>query len=199
MTEKGPKKATLYQLIKNLPVSERVAVEHFLDYLQNKRVKQTMQRLAGESAPYDTDFYGWTQIQAAALRDEELKWLKDLDLDLDNLAEEIESLGNEQRHAIRSHLRNLLLHLLKWRYQTDRRGESWFASIDNAREEIADRLEINRSLRPELEAFFAWAYPRARRKAQRQTGIPLDTFPETCPWPLERVLDEDFFPEAPAQ
>ena len=52
---------------------------------------------------YDTDFYAWTQAQAAALRDG--KWDT---LDRANLAEEIESLGRSERYAIESHLQNLL-------------------------------------------------------------------------------------------
>jgi hypothetical protein len=138
---------------------------------------------------YDTDFYAWTQAQAAALRDR--KWTT---LDVEHLAEEIASLGNEQRHAVRSHLRVLLWHLLKWAYQPDHRSPSWLTSIGNARAEIADRLEDQPSLRPLVPALLASAYPRARRLAAAETDLPLATFPEVCPWPIERVLDDDFWP-----
>jgi hypothetical protein len=104
---------------------------------------------------YEDDFYAWTHAQAAALRAKD--WAA---LDLEHVAEEIESLGNEQRHAVRSHLRVLLWHLLKWAYQPDHS-----------------------------------AYPRARRLASAETGLPLATFPEVCPWPVEQVLDADFWPE----
>jgi hypothetical protein len=60
---------------------------------------------------YDTDFYGWTQAQAAALRAHESKTL-----DWDHLAEEIESLGQRDRDAIESQLVRLLLLLLKLTY-----------------------------------------------------------------------------------
>jgi hypothetical protein len=139
---------------------------------------------------YDTDFYTWTQTQAAALRAKD--WAA---LDLDHLAEEIEALGNEQRHAVRSHLRVLLWHVLKWAYQPDHRGPSWRTSILNARVEIADRLEDYPSLRPRVPTLLASAYPRARRLASAETGLPLATFPEACPWTVEQVLDEDFWPE----
>jgi Domain of unknown function DUF29 len=139
---------------------------------------------------YDTDFYAWTQAQATALRAKELKAL-----DWDHLAEEIESLGNEQRHAVRSHLRVLLWYLLKWAYQPDHRGASWLTSIGNARAEIADRLEDYPSLRPLVPALLSSAYPRARRLAAAETGLPLGAFPETCPWTVGQVLDEDFWPE----
>ena len=58
---------------------------------------------------YDTDFYTWTQQQAAALRAKDWPGL-----DVANLAEEIGSLGNEQAHAVESHLVIALTHLLKW-------------------------------------------------------------------------------------
>jgi Domain of unknown function DUF29 len=139
---------------------------------------------------YDTDFYTWTQAQAAALRAKDVAAL-----DLEHLAEEIEALGNEQRHAVRSHLRVLLWHGLKWAYQPDHRTPSWRTSILNVRAEIADRLEDEPSLRPLVPALLASAYPRARRLAADETGLPLATFPETCPWTIAQVLDEDFWPE----
>jgi uncharacterized protein DUF29 len=139
---------------------------------------------------YDTDFYQWTQAQAAALRAKD--WAA---LDLEHLAEEIASVGNEQRHAVRSQLRVLPWHVLKWAYQPDHRTTSWRTSILNARAEIADRLADYPSLRPLVPALLASAYPRARRLAAAETGLPLATFPETCPWPVEQVLDEDFWPE----
>ena len=91
--------------------------------------------MAPDTAPlYDTDFFLWTQVQAAALRDGKAQ-----ELDWANLAEEIESLGKSDRRALGSHLRNLVLHLLKWHGQPTGRdtGHSWRSSIRNARAEIA--------------------------------------------------------------
>jgi hypothetical protein len=79
-------------------------------------------------ASYDTDFYQWTQAQAAHLRAKQ--WPA---LDVDHLAEEIESLGASDRRALLSHLMLLSQHLPKWRYQPQRRGENWRQSIDHAR------------------------------------------------------------------
>jgi len=141
---------------------------------------------------YDTDFYQWTQAQAAHLRAKE--WPA---LDIDHLAEEIESLGASDRRALRSYLMRLSQHLLKWRYLPQRRGESWQQSIDNARLQIELIVEDSHSLRDFLPEAFAWAYPRARKEAAKETRLPLTTFPEACPWSLEQVLDEDFLPEEP--
>jgi hypothetical protein len=142
---------------------------------------------------YDTDFYAWTQAQAAALRAKDLTAL-----DLEHLAEEIESVGASDRRAIRSHLRVLLTHALKWAYQPDRRSESWRSSISMARIFIEETLHDSPSLRTFLPEAWAWAYPHARRLAALETGLPLATFPEACPWPIEQVLDEDFWPEVDA-
>jgi Domain of unknown function DUF29 len=137
---------------------------------------------------YDADFYAWTQAQADALRAKQ--WNA---LDLDHLAEEIQELGNEQEHAVVSHLRNLTLHLLKVAYQRQRRL-TWLRSIRNAREEIEWRLQRSPSLRPRLPEFLAWAYPRARKAAAEETRLPLATFPDTCPWTLEQLQDDEFLP-----
>jgi hypothetical protein len=140
---------------------------------------------------YETDLYAWTQAQAAALRAKE--WER---MDLANLAEEIESLGSEQAHAVESHLAILLMHLLKWRYQPARRSRSWRLSIRNARIEIRKRLRRSPSLRPELPTILLDAYADARKLAMDDTGLPLATLPEACLWNLEQLLDEDFLPEA---
>jgi hypothetical protein len=116
-------------------------------------------------------------------------------LDLAHLVEEIEDLGNEQRHAVESHLRILLAHLLKWVYQPQRRQRSWRVSIGNARAEIAQRLRTSPSLHGQLPKLLGWAYPKARRLARDETDLSLATFPELCPWSPEQLLDEDFLPE----
>ena len=77
---------------------------------------------------YDTDFYAWTQEQAAQLRAKVWE-----DLDLENLPEEIEALGKSDRRAVQSHLVVLIQHLLKWAYQPQQReryGAGWQAGID---------------------------------------------------------------------
>jgi Domain of unknown function DUF29 len=143
---------------------------------------------------YEVDFYQWTQAQAAALRSNDLGAL-----DLEHLAEEIESIGASERRAIRSHLCVLLMHRLKWTYQPDKRSESWRSSMYTARVFIEETVQDSPILRGFLPEALGWAYPRARTDVAVETGLPLATFPETCPWPLERVLDEDFFPEEAAQ
>jgi predicted nucleic acid-binding Zn-ribbon protein len=140
---------------------------------------------------YETDFDAWAAQQAAALRAKD--WAA---LDLEHLAEEVEDLRKVERNAIRSRLRLAVSHLLKWREQPQKRSESWRATITEARRRIQEDLESSRNLARELDPFLAWAYPRARREAAKDTGLPRATFPEACPWTVAQVLDEDFWPEA---
>ena len=142
---------------------------------------------------YDTDFYQWTQAQAAALRAKQ--WPA---LDVDHLAEEIESLGASDRRAIRSYLRVLTQHLLKWAYQPQERalqGAGWRGSIRHARQEIELILDDSPSLRRFLPEALLWSYRHGRVEAADETALPLAAFPETCPWSPEQLLDEDFWPE----
>jgi hypothetical protein len=141
---------------------------------------------------YEQDFYDWTQQTAALIRARQ--WY---DLDPVALAEEVESLGISQKHALGSHLKTLVMHLLKWHYQPSMRqtGHSWQSSIINARDEIASILEDVPSLQPLVAELLTKRYPAARRLAHVETGLPLSTFPDTCPWPPEQVLDADFWPD----
>ena len=141
---------------------------------------------------YDTDLYAWTQAQAAAIRAKDAAAL-----DIEHLAEEVEDLGRAVRKGIGSQLERLLLHLLKWQYDpaTDPR-RLWRVTIRHARREMADDLAENRSLHGYPAARLSLAYRRARLDAADDTGLPLTTFPEACPWPVDQVLDEEFWPEA---
>ena len=145
---------------------------------------------------YDQDFYAWTQEQAALLREGAVQ-----DLDLTNLAEEIESLGKSEMRALESHLEVLVLHLLKWQYQPARRqtGHSWRATIRTQRAALADMLEESPSMARELFTLLTKGYSLARQWASDDTHLPLATFPVECPWSLEQVLAEDFWPEGGPQ
>jgi len=139
---------------------------------------------------YRTDFYAWTQEQVALLAAEE--WEK---LDTQNIKEEIESMGISQRNALTSRLKILLMHLLKWRYQSERNyGNSWHNTIEDQRFEIEVLLRASPSLRREVPEEIAYVYPKARKKAALETGLALTTFPTDCPWTVEEILDEEFLP-----
>jgi len=140
---------------------------------------------------YEQDFYAWTQQQATLLRTGELAGL-----DSEHLAEELESMGGSERQALSSRLTELLMHLLKWRYQPERRGNSWLSSINKQRIGIEVLLEESPSLKVQLSQWFEKAYQRTRRYAAVETHLPIATFSETCPFTEEQALDPEFWPES---
>jgi len=145
---------------------------------------------------YDQDFYTWTQTTTALIRAG--KWL---DIDAESLAEEVESLGKIQQRELSSRLDVLLLHLLKWQYQPEKRqtGQSWRSTIRTQRRELRRLLMQNPGLQPLVESAITDSYAEARLDAVDETGLPLATFPSSCPWTLRQVLDADFWPEAPVE
>ena len=145
---------------------------------------------------YVQDFYAWTQRQAALMRAGRLS-----ELDRDNLAEEIESMGNEVLHAVRSYLRRAVEHLLYLQFSpaSDPR-EHWADELHRFRREIADRLEDSPSLRRKLDDAFARAWKNARSDALRKLARDgVRDLPDDCPYTLEQLLDLDWLPQASTQ
>ena len=145
------------------------------------------------AALYAQDFYTWTQTTAALIRAG--KWA---DIDAESLAEEVESLGKSQQRELASRLDVLLMHLLKWQYQPERRqtGHSWRSTIRTERRELRRLLVQNPGLQQMVIAAMADSYAEARLDAADETDMPLATFPQSCPWTPTQILDVDFFPEA---
>ncbi len=144
---------------------------------------------AVDVAGYDQDFYLWTQQQAALLRQGSLTAV-----DVENLAEEIESMGKSDQRSLGSFLENILMHLLKWQFQPERRCNSWIESIGNGRNEAERLLEYSPSLAPHIPALLTAEYRRARKEAARETRLPLATFPEQCPFTVDQIIG-DYWPE----
>jgi len=140
---------------------------------------------------YDTDFYGWVQSQLEALRSGEID-----NLDLDNLIEEVESMGRSEQRALESRLEVLLAHLLKWRFQPSRRGASWELTIEEQRRRLSDRLKQNPSLKSKLPDVQKVAYRYAIFRAVKETGMDRSAFPVQCPWTFEQITDPNFWPDA---
>lgn len=143
---------------------------------------------------YEADFNLWLEKQALALQQGRFE-----DLDIENLVEEIESLSRSDKRALRSHLRILLIHLLKWKYQSDHRSRTWQISVRNARREIRELLVDSPSLKPYVTETLEACHQDARVDATDETGLVLETFPQKSPFSIEEVLDIDFLPEASSQ
>ncbi len=142
------------------------------------------------SKPYATDFNQWISETAQLLR--ERRWQ---DIDLPSLIDEVEDLGKRERRAIASQLTRLLLHLLKWHYQPQRRSDSWLDSITDARTQIELAIEDSPSFTGYLAEALDKSYQRSRRQAAKQTSLDISTFPEACPYSLTQILAEDWLPE----
>ncbi len=77
---------------------------------------------------YEEDFYAWALNNADLLRQGRFT-----EIDVDNIAEELESMGRSERRQLANRLEVLLAHLLKWRYQPARRGNGWRYTISECR------------------------------------------------------------------
>ena len=138
---------------------------------------------------YETDFYAWTQRQAALLRAEEFE-----QIDWNNLIEEIESLGRSEKHEVESRLIVIIMHLLKLQQQPARRTRSWNVTISTQRVDLERLLADNPSLRARLPESVNQVYTDAVKKAAAETGLDKRTFPVQCPWSADQILDEEFWP-----
>ena len=123
------------------------------------------------SPDYNADGYGWAMAQGALLRQRQFDAI-----DWDNVAEEIETVGRSERSAYSSQLVRVLLHMLKWEAQPERRGMSWWLSIMNGRDDALRALRENPSLKPELGDIHQNSLDYARRKAWIESGIARSVF-----------------------
>lgn len=140
---------------------------------------------------YDKDVHAWAFEQAGLLRAGRF----DL-LDIEHIAGEIEDVGKSEQRELASRLVLLLAHLLKWQFQTERRGASWQKNIKAQRKSIAYALEDSLSLKPKLQEarWLSQVWAQAVSQAVNETG--LDCFPEECPWQvMDEVLNEQWWPE----
>jgi len=143
---------------------------------------------------YNVDFYGWTQQQANVLKAGDFA-----NLDIDNLIDEIESMGKSEKRELESRLEVLLAHLLKWQFQPDFRGKSWQVTIKEQRERIVKHLRENPSLKGAFPEIFVEMYRYAILKAVKETGLDESTFPVQCLWTFNQAMDASFWPESQSQ
>ena len=139
---------------------------------------------------YEQDFFSWTVEQAALLKQRRF----DL-LDIAHLVEELEEMGQSEKRALVSFIEVLLMHLLKWQYEPERRSKSWVNTIREQRRMIPKHLQDNPSLKGVFPALWSEAYDDARKEAALETSLPLQIFPNECPWMFEQVMDNEFWAE----
>ncbi|WEK52258.1 MAG: DUF29 domain-containing protein [Candidatus Kaistia colombiensis] len=139
---------------------------------------------------YEDDVYLWLYEQIELLRQKRIQ-----EVDLPNLIEELGDMGSEKLHALESAYRLLLAHLLKWKYQPQKRSSSWEITIGRERDNIEGRERESRTLTTQAKSIVDRMYRRAVREAAIETGLPRETFPAECPWTLEQLRNEDFLPD----
>ena len=137
---------------------------------------------------YEIDDYLWIQETVKLLKETRFN-----ELDLENLIEELEDLGSEKKLAVQSLLQQIIRHLLLleyWDTEYERNRNHWESEIFSFRTQINDRMTKNfhNYLRENLPSI----YQKSRKYVEKKSG--LDTFPQICPYSLEQLLDEDWFP-----
>jgi hypothetical protein len=147
-----------------------------------------------EASLYERDFYAWLRDQATQLRARSHN-----NIDWENLAEEIESVGRSERREIESRLALLILHLLKWQFQPGRRSESWKLSIGEQRTWIPGIIRHSPSLKGYPSRIFASAYEDGQRRAINETGPHPSVFPSEPPFTVKEALDYRFWPGEPVE
>jgi len=139
---------------------------------------------------YERDFYLWIEQAVSLLRTKNLD-----ELDLENLIEEIDSMGRSEKRSIRSNLRVLLMHLLKYKYQPEKLTNSWKYTIIEHRKRLQEDFKDSPSLRKYFLGEFDGVYADVRKLTSIETDISMDTFPITSPFTPAQILDEDYLPE----
>lgn len=138
---------------------------------------------------YDRDFYEWTQEQARLLRAGRFA-----DLDLENLVEEVESVGRSNKQEIRNRLAIIVEHLLKWEFQPDKRKYGWRSTLSEQRDSVEGVIEDSPSLAGHPSFVLQRAYRVGRSRAASDTGLPESIFPTECPYTVEQICDRLFWP-----
>jgi hypothetical protein len=143
-----------------------------------------------ENNLYEEDYYLWLEKTAQILKEGNLQRL-----DLPNLIEEIEDMGRSEKRAVKSNLIIVLMHLLKYNYQQEKRSNSWRFTIKEHRRRLREEFQTSPSLKRYCLETFGECYQDARDLAATETGLPIDTFPPASPFTFEEALNPDYLPD----
>ncbi len=148
---------------------------------------------------YDTDYHAWSLAQAAMLRSGRLR-----DIDIQNIAEEIESLGRSDRRSLESQMIRLVEHLLKLQFATDGDPKpGWRKTVRDARRQIAVILDDSPSLRRQRQFFYLSGWPHAVTDAAEALAAYGDAAGSArldalsvgdAPFSLDQALDSGWYP-----
>lgn len=150
------------------------------------------------SSLYSQDFQKWIYSQISLLRAG-----KTDEIDVTHLIDELEDMGKSNVRELESRLMILLAHLLKWQFQLaslaaqwkNFEGKSWRTTIIEQRAQIAFLLKKVPSLKSQLQEAITEAYPESVALAVKETRLRVGVFPVQCPYTMEQILDDEFYPE----
>ena len=145
------------------------------------------------SQTYQQDFLRWAEEQSALFRSGNIA-----DMDFENILGEIEDMGKEQKVALQSLFRNIIVHLLKIELSPaiDSRPK-WIEEVIEFRDQAQTRIDATPSLKHYSDELFNKAWEQARRAAGKSFEVYGEEvlIPAECPYLLEQVLNSDYFPE----
>lgn len=141
---------------------------------------------------YEADVVAWASEQARLIRAGRFD-----QLDLAHIAEEIEDVGKSEQRELASRMAVLLAHILKWKFQPQKRSVSWTLTIKEQRRLLVRRIQKTPSLGPMLvdPEWIDEIWVDAKALAEKETGLDIGAFPEVCPWSMTSVLAENWLPD----
>jgi Domain of unknown function DUF29 len=137
---------------------------------------------------YEIDEHLWLEKTVQLLKEKRFN-----DLDLDNLIEELDSLGKRDKSVVKSLSEQIIRHLLLLQYcheELERSGNHWKIEIISFRNQIENDLTTN--LTTYLDSELENIYSKALRYIKQKTEYSVN-FPENCPYTLEQILDHNYF------
>jgi hypothetical protein len=163
----------------------------FMTGLPSPRRSSSGRKSAPEAKPvehrparYEDDIYTWVNEQVALLRAGRLD-----EIDTENIAEELSDVGAEQYHRLESALEVLLMHMLKWDHQSERRSRSWRLTIREQRQRVEKQLQKNPGLKSRLSEAVEDGFALGRTRAAREMDVEPESLPSSCPYEWEAIMN----------
>ena len=148
-----------------------------------------MNHISNQQSLYEQDYYLWLKKTQEQLASRHFSHL-----DVSNLIEELADMGKSEKRAVESNLAILIMHLLKYQFQPEKRSNSWLFTIREHRRRLEKLFKDSPSLKRYFTEIFSECYQDARELVSAETGLPLETFPSDPPFTTEEVLNPTFLP-----
>ena len=141
---------------------------------------------------YEEDFYLWVEETAKLLKEHRFN-----ELDLENLLEEIETMGRSEKRELEGRLTRIIEHLLKlsyWQAEKDYNARGWRGTVIEQRRQLQRLLKDSPSLKRLLREICTDCYQAAREDTLKKYQLPAEIFPDKIPFTLEEILNPNYLP-----